>query len=177
MKTTSRIGTIGLVFLLGMAVGVQAARKKGAEPDLYRDQEPQAAAANLVAAAAAIEDGSWETIAIGRLHYLSGDKEKGRQIFDSVLQGKKEAGSDWIRVGRVYYDAGDWELAKAAFDRALELEPKDAPWMAEIGAYYNVQGERAKAEEYFDRSLAIENGSYWPLLDIAGSYAGVAPKR
>lgn len=177
MKNRVQIGLMVPVFVLGASLGAYAAKKKGVDPSLYTGQDNEAAVTNLVTLAKSLNSGSWETIAIGRIYYLGGDKAKGQQIFDSVLNRKKAVGSDWIRVGRVYFDAGDWERAKMAFDKALQLEPKDAPWMAEIGAYYNVKGERAKAEELFSRSFALESSEYWPMLDVAGSYAGVAPKR
>ena len=92
-----------------------------------------------------------------------------------MLSGGAEAG-DWIRAGRTYYQAGEWDKAKSAFDKVIAMAPKDEDWQAEIGAYYNLQGDREKAEELFQRSFA-SGRSLNNVLNVAGSYVGVAPRK
>ena len=164
---------IAVVFVLGIAVGAFAA-KKGVDKMLYSGKDKkEAAAALLDLATSQAGKGSWENIAVGRVHYLGGDKAAGQAIFDGI---KKKEGSDWMRIGRIYVEAKEWDKAKEAFDQALQLEKKDAPWLAEVGGYYNMHGEREAAEEMFDRSFSIESKEFWSTINIAGSYVGVKPQ-
>jgi tetratricopeptide (TPR) repeat protein len=162
------------VFLLGVATGLAAAKLK-AGPPLYTGKAgPEAAAALLQAAETFTEGGSWESIFVARVRYLSGDKAGGQAVFDRVLGPKAEAG-DYIRVGRVYWEAGEWDKARPLLDRVVAMKPKDADWLAEIGAYYNLKGERAHAEALFSRSLAEDAANSYNTAKMAGSYIGVVP--
>ncbi|MEM6793126.1 MAG: tetratricopeptide repeat protein [Acidobacteriota bacterium] len=159
------------VFVLGFTFGLEAGKNDRVSPELFKDQDPKDAAANLLdMALRQADDGTWERISVGRMHYLSGDKARGQQIFDGIT--KRDA-SDWIRLGRVYWQAGEWDQARDAFERVLERNPKDEDWLAEIGAYYNLKGERAKAEELFERSFAEDPDNLKNTLAAAGSYLGV----
>ena len=71
---------------------------------------------------------------------------------------------------------GEWDKARSAFDTVIAMKPKDADWLAEIGAYHNLQGDREKAEELFQRSFAAGN-SLNNVLNVAGSYVGVTPRK
>jgi tetratricopeptide (TPR) repeat protein len=173
------VRTLSLVvvaFGLGALAGLAAAPKK-ITPDIYQGKTPQeAAAALLPLARASAEGGSWENIFVGRVHYLSGNKEEGQKIFDAITSSRKVEGSDWYRIGKVYVEAGEWDKAKAAFDKVLQTNPNDEDWLAEIGAYHNLKGERAKAEELFARSFKIQSNSVWNTAKAAGSYVGVVPQ-
>ena len=166
-----------LVFALGAAVGVGAAKKpKGIDSNLYVGKSADEAAEALLAIAKVqAGSGTWERIHTARVYMVSGRKQEGQAIIDSVLGGKAAAG-DVIRVGRVYYQMGDWDRAREMFDKALSMAPKDQDWMAEIGAYYNLQGDREKAEQLFGSSFAI-GISLKNTLSAAGSYVGVEPRR
>lgn len=166
---------IAVVFLLGISVGLFAARR-GVDPGLYQGRSKEEAARSLLEVGRRQAGrGSWERIAVGRVYYLGGMKSEGEAIFDEVTSKRPEA-SDWLRIGRVYHEAGEWEKAKAAFDRVLKMAPKDAPWVAEIGSYYNLEGERERAEELFRRAFQLEGDEVWLTVNVAGSYAGVRPQ-
>ena len=165
--------TLVMIFLAGIAVGALARGKKVDASIFSGKSKADAGRALLDEAKVEAGKGSWENIAVGRVHYLGGKKSEGQAIFDGV-SGKKA--SDWMRIGRVYMEANEWSKAKEAFDKALALEPKDAAWLAEIGAFYNLHGDRAKAEEMFTRSLAAESGEVWYTVNMAGSYMGVEPR-
>ncbi|MBI2215134.1 MAG: tetratricopeptide repeat protein [Acidobacteria bacterium] len=170
-----RVYAFVLVFLVGVSAGAFAA-KKGLDSSVFTGKSPKEASdALLVIATEQAGKGSWERIALGRVHYLAGRKAEGQAIFDAVT-AKKPEGSDWLRIGRVYYEAREWDKAKGAFDKALEASPKDAPWLAEIGGYYNLEGDRTGAEAMFTKSFAIESGEFWNTINIAGSYVGVRPQ-
>lgn len=171
MKT--RTFTLLTMFILGIAVGVFAAKK--VDTTLYMGKDKKEASKSLLELAKKqAGKGSWENIAVGRVYYLGGMKPEGQAIFDSVTSRKPEGG-DWMRIGRVYYDAGEWDKAKEAFDKTLKMDPKDAPWLAEIGGYYNLKGDRTKAEELFTRSFSHES-EIWNTVHMAGSYVGVPPR-
>jgi tetratricopeptide (TPR) repeat protein len=166
-------------FVLGLAVrgGVAQSRQPVFMPELFQQKDPAAAAAALLDGALQLAgSGSWERIAVGRAWYLSGDKAKGQQIFDSVTSSKKVENSDWFRIGRVYAEAGEWPKAREAFDRAMASKPNDDSGMVEYGAYANVLKDRAKAEELFLKAFKKNPREFWHWVGAGGSYLGVAPQ-
>jgi tetratricopeptide (TPR) repeat protein len=161
--------------LLGVASGVGAARPK-ATAALYAGKPPSDAAASLLQAADTFtEGGSWESIFVARVRYLSGDEAGAQAVFDTILGRRKAEGGDFMRVGRVYWEAGEWDKARAIFDTVIAMAPHDADWLAEIGAYHNLKGDRARAEELFARSLAEDPENSYNIAKMGGSYIGVVP--
>ena len=176
MRKTIAVLVIALTFMLGAALGSFAAKKGGVSSVAWAGVSPEEAAANLLALAGDFaEDGSWQNIHLGRVHYLSGEKEQAEARFDRY-RGGKDAG-DLIRIARVYVQANEWDKAKPLFDRVVELEPKDEDWLIEIGAYYNLNGDREHAEELFARGFASAPKNLNNTLTAAGSYVGVAPRK
>ena len=166
---------VSVVFLLGVASGVGAAKLK-AVPALYAGKPPaDAAEALLQAAEPFTEGGSWESIFVARVRYLSGNVAGGQAVFDGILARRKAEAGDFVRVGRVYREAGEWDKARTMFEKVLAMQPDDADWLAEIGAYYNLEGDRAHAEELFARSLAEDPTNSYNIAKMAGSYIGVVP--
>jgi len=161
------------LFVAGIGVGY-AAQKLA--PALYHGKPaPDAARALLAAAREQANDGSWELIGIGRLHYLGGQKAEGQAIFDALLAGDHED-SDVYRIARVYREAGEWAKAKPLFDRYLAANPDDEKGLAEVGAFYLLNGDRETAESLFDRSFSI-TPEVWATIAAAGAYLGVAPQE
>ena len=168
--------TLLLVFTLGIALGVFAA-KGGVDPSTFHGKSKSDAATALLAIARTqAGKGSWERIGVGRVYYLGGMKAEGQAIFDEVTSKKPES-TDWWRIGRVYWEANEWDKARAAFEKSLEKNQKDDKGLAELGAYYLIKGNREKAEELFDRSLKIESGEMWNTAMMAGGYLGVEPQE
>lgn len=166
---------LSVVFLLGVASGAVAAKIK-ATPALFAGRPPaDAAAALLQAAEPFTEGGSWESIFVARVRYLSGDVAGGQAVFDQILARRKAEAGDFVRVGRVYRESGEWDKARTMFEKVLAMQPDDADWLAEIGAYYNLEGDRARAEELFARSLAEDPTNSYNVAKMAGSYIGVVP--
>jgi len=167
---------LAAAFVLGTASGAYAAKKITLTPALFASKPAPDAAASLLGAAKVLaEKGSWENIAVGRVHYLAGQKAEGQAIFDAVTGSSKAEAGDWIRVGRVYYEAGEWDKARAVFDKVLQMKPDDEDWLAEIGAYYVIKGDRTHGEELFTRSFKREPNSVWNALRAAAAYLKVAP--
>ena len=163
------------VFVTGLSLGLFA-KGKGLDPSTWSGREPgEAASVLLDLAIAEAGGGSWERIAVGRIHYLSGNTAEAEAIFSGYTGPKAEA-SDLIRIARVYVKAGDWEKARPLADRVVELAPDDRDWLVEVGAYYNLNGDRARAEELFARGFA-KKADMWALLDAAGSYLEVPVQR
>lgn len=166
------------VLLAGVAAGAIAAKKVTIGPENFRGKAPEAAAADLLAAARSLaEDGSYENIAVGRVLYLTGRRDEGQAIFDRFLTGAKVEAGDVIRVARAYREAGEWDRAKPLFDRVLEMAPKDEDWAAEIGAYHLLAGDRARAEELFARSFSEDPSNLYNTLLVAGAYRGLDPRK
>lgn len=170
MRKLRTVLLFSLIFALGAAVGLQA-KKRAIDPAQYQGLESQQAAGNLLQFAEQLaEKGSWERIAVARMYFLGGQKERGAEIIDGIR--KKDSG-DWMRIGRMHYQAGDWPAAREIFDRVLKDTPKDEDWLAEVGAYYNLQGDREAAEKMFARSFNLDPDNLYNTLKAAGSYIGV----
>ncbi len=171
MQKIIPLGLGAALFAAGIGVGLAAQKLS---PALYQGKSKTEAAKALIdAALVQAEDGSWERIAIGRIHYLSGQKAQGQAIFDAILSGK-HADSDEFRIARVYREAGEWARAKPLFDRYVTKNPKDEKEIAEVGAWYLLAGDRDGAETLFAKSLAI-TPEFWATAAIAGAYLGVPP--
>lgn len=172
----NRYFCLALIFALGVVVGVTAVSVAKPDPTMFVNKPPEEAARALLQEALVLAGkGSWERIAVGRVYYLMGDKQKGQEIFDQVTKGEMK-NNDWIRLSRVYYEAKEWDKAKGAFEKALALKPKDAEDLAELGAFYNLQGDRKKAEELFTTALKNNSEDVYITANIAGSYVGVVPQ-
>ena len=147
-----------VMFVFGMAVGVLVAAGDKVGPSAYEGKSADVAGKNLCdIALGQAGKGSWERIAVGRVHYLAGRKEKGQAIFDEYLGGRGEP-SDSLRIARVYMEAGEWDKAEPALRDVVNRGGKKAKWLVEAGAYYNLQGDREKAEELFNRAFARSSG-------------------
>ena len=178
MRKTTHVAIIALVFLLGVSFGGFAAKKGGVTPAHWQGASPEEAAANILEIARALaEDGSWENIHVGRVHYLSGDQRRADAIFDRYLYSEDTEAGDVIRVARAYAEGGEWDKARPLFDRVVEMAPKDEDWLVEVGAYYNLNGDREVAEELFARGFRSAPKNLTNALNAAGSYVGVAPRK
>jgi tetratricopeptide (TPR) repeat protein len=165
-----------LFFLLGISLGLWAKDAPGGI-NLFRGKsEKEAGQAALVEAERLAENGSWELIAVGRVHYLSGDKAKGQALFDRVT-GRKPEGGDWQRIGEVYAEAGEKDRAEACFQKALAASPKDDTGQSEVGAWYIRNGQRDKGEELFAKALARNADEIWHYVRAAEAYLGVPKGR
>jgi tetratricopeptide (TPR) repeat protein len=162
------------LFIAGIGVG--AAAQKGLSSSMYRDATPgQAGRTLLDAAQSQAGKGTWERIAVGRVHYLAGHKAEAQAIFDALLNGRHDD-SDVLRIARVYAEAGEWAKAEPLYQRYLDANPEDETELAEAGAHYLLNGDRDTAERLFDRSFGIET-EFWATLSAAGAYLGVAPQQ
>lgn len=168
---------IVLTLIGGAAVGIALAKKPVVEPDVYVGKTPdQAAEALLKVAEGLTGNGSWETIAVARVYYLSGQGAQAEALLEPVLSSPKAGASDWLRAGRLYFEVGEWDKAEAAFAQVLKLEPKNGDMRADVGAYYNLHGDREKAEELFGESFGAGT-TMRAALAAAGSYVGVPPRK
>lgn len=159
----------------GIVIGFAASAARSTLA-LYTGRAPRDAALALLDTAKwQAGNGSWENIAVARVYYLVGEKQKGTEILDHVMSGKLK-GNDWIRIGRLYADAGEWPKDCDAFDKAIAMEPKDAEFAAEAGAYYTLNVDRVRAEALLAKSFARKDDEVWNTLDVAGSYVGVRPQ-
>ena len=163
-------------FVLGIAAGLAIAAKKTFDTTVFIGKDKKEATAALLAVAKEqAGKGSWENLAVARIHYLAGDKAAAQAIIDAVFAGKVEE-EDWMRLGKIYVDAGEYDKAFEAFGKALDLDPKDAENYAKVGAFYNLRGQREKAEELFARAFEIKPDELWVTVTVAASYAGVRPQ-
>jgi tetratricopeptide (TPR) repeat protein len=160
--------------LAGVLLGVSLHAAVGL-PE-FKGKAPQdATEALLVAGLDAAGKGSWERIAVGAVYYEGGDRAKGQEIIDAVLNGKPEY-TDFQRAARLHAELGEWDKAKPLYDRALAMKGLKANLLAEAGAYYNLNGDRTRAEELFTQAFAAEPENPWACSMAAASYLGKKPR-
>lgn len=169
----------GLIIVLPAALGFAAglavfAAATKFDPAVLDGDRKEVAARLLKEAETIAGKGSWEQIAVGRIHYLAGRKEEGKRLFDSVLNAKPEA-SDFTRIATVYAMAGEVDKAKEMYEKALALKPGSGRILAEAGAWRNLKGDHEKAKELFKRSLSADPNDFWDRITIAASYEGQEP--
>ena len=174
MKSMTIVAAATALFVAGAGAGIAASKINNHAA--YHDRAPREAAdALLEAGLLQAGKGSWERIAVGRVYYLAGEKDKGQAIFDRIL-GDDPEDTDKMRIAKVYEEAGEWEKAKPLFDSVLRQSGDDETDLATIGAYYLLNGDRAGAEQLFDRSFA-EKAEVWATVAAAGAYAGIKPQE
>jgi Tfp pilus assembly protein PilF len=164
--------------LVGVLAGVLLTVSLQAAVDMpvFTGKDPKDAAdALLVAGLEAAGKGSWERIAVGAVYYEGGDRARGQEILDDVLNGKPEY-SDFQRIARLYAELGEWDKAKALYDKALAMKGSKANLLAEAGAHYNLNGDRARAEELFSQAFAADSNNPWAYSMAAASYLGKNPR-
>jgi tetratricopeptide (TPR) repeat protein len=167
---------VGLMVVAWLGGFVSGSESKLISSDMWKGKDPgEVGDAFLKTALIQAGAGSWERIAVGRVHYLAGEKEIGQKLFDEYVGDQGET-SDRLRIARVYVEAGEWEKAKPLLDRVVEESPKHAKRLAEVGAYYNLNGDREHAEDLFERSFAREPSELWNTVRAAASYKGVDPQ-
>jgi tetratricopeptide (TPR) repeat protein len=135
----------------------------------------EAAAALLAAGKEAADDGSWENIAVARVWYLAGEKEKARPILAEYGSLSSREETDMYRIGRMHCEAEEYDLAQKYFDRALALEPESDKTLVAMGACAMMAGDRERAEEFFRRALELESENPYRFATIAAAYLGVLP--
>lgn len=170
-----RIGVVVLSFALGGLAGlVTFAAAVRFDPAILNGDRKEVADRLLKEAETLAGKGSWERIAVGRVHYLAGRKDQGKALFDAVLAGKPEW-SDYARIATVYAMAGEWDRAKELYDKGLALKPGNGRLLAEAGAWHNLKGDKDKAKELFTASLTADPNDFWDRVTIAASYEGQEP--
>ena len=166
------------LFGIGLSVGWALAKSSTArtDPSLYKGKEANSAAeALLQTAVSQAGDDSWQNIAIGRVYYLSGNREKGETFFQKAT-ARKPGKEDWRRISRIHAEAKEWDKAATAMGKALSLDPKDEGNQAELGAILILKGDRAGAESQFDSSFKRKPDEFWNTINAAGAYLGVSPQ-
>jgi tetratricopeptide (TPR) repeat protein len=161
-----------------VGIGIGVASNKSTSLGIAAIQgkpRPEAAAAALAEAERLAGKGSWELIGVGRVYYLSGDKARGRAIFDRVTSYKPEA-SDWQRIGEVYAEAGENERAAELYQKVLAINPKDDTGQAEIGSWYIRIGQREKGEALVAQALQRSPDEVWTYVRMAEALLGVPDK-
>lgn len=156
---------------------VLAAKKPSVDPGTYwTGKSPEEAAATLLAAGKeAAGKGSWENLAVARVLYLSGQKEKARPILDAYgAVGSKEE-TDLYRIGVIHFEAGEYDRAADFFRRSLALEPDSDKTMVALGACAMKEGNREAAEGWFRKALEREAGNPYRFATVAAAYLGVVP--
>jgi tetratricopeptide (TPR) repeat protein len=178
MKTGLTVALAAGCVALGIGLG-SVGREKEKYPgmDLIRGKDAkEAGLACLQEAQKLAGNGTWELLAVARVYYLSGDKEKGQALIDRVLNAKPQ-GSDWQRAGEIYAAAGEVPKAAAAYEKTLAADPKDDTGRAEIGSWYIRIGQREKGEELFAQAFAKHPDELWHYVRASEAFLGVPPGR
>jgi tetratricopeptide (TPR) repeat protein len=154
----------------GMAGTAHAAKMARTASTMYSGQSPQQAAAALVEAAKSqTENGSWETIGVGRVLYLGGRKADGEAIFKALLDRTQKT-SDVYRIALVHIEAKEWAKAKPLLDRMLTMKEHDAGDVVRVARQYVEHGEFARAKPLFERFLAMDDYDEKEAAEIGAYY-------
>jgi len=176
MKTALVVTVSVGCMALGVCAGILA-KDKYPGIDLIRGKPAhEAGMAALQEAEVLAGKGSFELIAVARVYYLTGDKDKAQAIIDRVSSGKPAA-SDWQRIGEIYADAGENSKAEDYFQRALAADPKDDTGHAEIGAWFIRIGQRDKGEDLLAQAFNRNPGDVWHYVLAAEALLGVPKGR
>ena len=170
-KSLALVLPAAIGFAAGAAVFAAAVKF---DPAILNGDKKEVAGRLLTEAQTLAGSGSWERIAVGRIHYLAGRKEQGKALFDAVLAGKPEW-TDYARIATVYAMAGEWDTAKGLYDKALVLKPMAGRLLAEAGAWHQLKGDKDKAKELFTASLKADPNDFWDRITIAAAYEGQEP--
>jgi len=164
-------------FALGATAVLAAKPKVTFDPkDYYVGKEPKEASAAFLATAEKLAgDDTWERIGVGRVHCMTGEKQKGEALFNSVLGGPKVGKGDIYRIATAYAAAKDWAKAKPLFEKAIAMDPGDDTGIMKAACWFNINRERARAEELFRIALAKNPDETWHYILAGASYEGVAP--
>lgn len=174
MKKIAATALAAACLTLGIGIGY-AAKAKGPGMTLIAGKPArEAGLAALQEAERLADGGTWELIAVARVHYLSGDKTRGQALIDKVMGGET-ASSDWHRIGQLYAEAGENARAEEFFQRALAAEPKDDSGQAEVGAWYIRMGQREKGEELLTKAFARNPDELWHYIRAAEAFLNMAP--
>ncbi len=164
------------VLVTGITVGTLATDSKKVIQAQWKGKPPREAASYLLdVATAQAGKGSWERIAVARIHYLSGDRSKGQPILEEYLGAKGEV-SDLIRIARIYVEAKEWDKARAVYERVIQRDPRDAPKLSEFGALLYVNGERERGEEMFQRAFDESPDDVFVTAAAGGALLGLPPQ-
>lgn len=158
---------------VGMGLGYAAKVKPPGMSILTGKAPEEAAMAALQEAERLAEGGTYELIGIGRVFYLSGDKERGQAMFDRVLKGEDVGSGEWFRIARIYSEAGEFDKAEPLFLKALAEEPGDDSGQAEVGAWYLRQGKREQGEQWLTRAFSKNADEFWHYVRAAEGYMKV----
>ena len=176
MKTALVVTVSVGCMALGVCAGILA-KDKYPGIDLIRGKPAhEAGMAALQEAEVLAGKGSFELIAVARVYYLTGDKDKAQAIIDRV-SSSKPAASDWQRIGEIYADAGENSKAEDYYQRALAADPKDDTGHAEMGAWYIRIGQRDRGEDLLAQAFNKNPGDVWHYVLAAEALLGVPKGR
>lgn len=165
-----RIAACAALALVGAVGTAQAGKTTRTATSMYGGQAPQqAATALLEAAKSQAENGSWETIGIGRVLYLGGRKADGEAVFKALLDRTQKT-SDVYRIAQVYLEAKEWAKAKPLLERMLTMKEHDAGDVIRVARVYVDRGEFARAKPLFERFLAMDDYDEKEAAEIGAYY-------
>jgi tetratricopeptide (TPR) repeat protein len=169
MKAFSVAAVAAACLTLGVGIGF-AAKPKGPGMEIIAGKPAKdAGMAALQEAEMLAGSGTWELIAVARVYYFAGDKNKAQSLIDRVVAGKTDHG-DWQRLGQYYADTGNNAKAEEFFQKALADDPKDDTGQAEIGAWYIRSGQREKGEALLAKAFAKHSDEFWHYMRAAEAF-------
>jgi tetratricopeptide (TPR) repeat protein len=178
MKTALVVTVSVGCMALGVCAGILA-KDKYPGIDLIRGKPAhEAGMAALQEAEFLAGKGTYEQIAVARVYYLTGDKDRAQAIIDRVSSSSSKPGaSDWQRIGEIYADAGENSKADDYYQKALAADPKDDTGHAEMGAWYIRIGQRDKGEDLLAQAFNRNPGDVWHYVLAAEALLGVKKGR
>jgi serine/threonine-protein kinase len=95
-------------------------------------------------------------VAVGWVHYVSGDFEKALAEYTLASQGLPNDAEIVARIGYTQRRLGNWPEVFAAFEKATDLSPRNANLFYDLGGHSFVSVRRyAEAVAAYDRALTL----------------------
>ncbi len=114
---------------------------------------------------------NWAKTGLGKVHYLSGDYLKAKDVLSEVLEENSSSLETYDWLVKTYQALGDHEQAKALINQALTLSPNSGQRQKVLGDLAIATGDQAGAEAAYRKSIKLSEHS---ILKTTEPFTGLA---
>ena len=102
---------------------------------------------------------NWAKTGLGKVHYLSGEYLKAKDILSEVLEENSSSLETYDWLVKTYQALGDHEQAKELISQALTLSPNSGQRQKVLGDLANATGDQAGAEAAYRKAIKLSEHS------------------
>lgn len=130
-----------------------------------------AAARTLFEGLLSVRSVNWAKTGLGKVHYLSGEYLKAKDILSAVLEENSSSLETYDWLVKTYQALGDHEQARELINQALTLSPNSGQRQKVLGDLANATGDKAGAEAAYLKSIKLSEHS---ILKTIEPFTGLA---